>query len=71
MSDVAQRAPLCGWLSFGFLPSYREYELNMGPEWRLRDARIGPREDLTLSLSTGIGPSDAGEQRANGFGSNV
>ena len=35
---------------------------------RPRSAGVGPRDDRTTPLSTGIGPSGAGEQRANGFG---
>ena len=33
-----------------------------------RSAGVGPRDGRTLSLSTGKGPSGAGEQRANGVG---
>ena len=36
--------------------------------WRSRSVRVGPRDCRELPLSAGIGPSGAGEQRANGFG---
>ena len=35
----------------------------------LAECFVGPRDSRPLSLSTGIGPSGADEQRANSFGS--
>ena len=64
---VAWRVPL---LNAGPMPSdlNRFGEIEKKGSKRSRSAGVGPRDDRTFSLSAGIGPSGAGEQRANGFG---